>query len=385
MLLQKGTCQKIVDRFINILDTNINIMDLNGNIIASTNKARVNTFHPGAHSCILNSSELIITEANQHLYTGCALGINLPIYYEDEVIGAVGITGDPQFIKGYTLIVKELVELIVAEDEHRKYIQLKEETKRSFFTQLFNELPSVQEEVLESRAHIADFNFSASKRIVLLEINTADQADKSSKTNFEKQKIKTKIRTYIKTTLQIHEDIIDLYEDEIILILHDHLHLEAFLSKTAKSLIDYYQVLPRFYISDLCNQLKDYAPNYKKTKTLATLYKGKAVYTSFLWVNNYHLELMLNTLSEGEKLFYLNTFHNLFSCPKKDQAYYDLLETVKSYFECNMSSSDTAVHMNLHRNTVRYRLNKFNDLYQIDITKPYECMKIYLAIKLFLD
>lgn len=383
MLLQKETCQKIVDRFINILDANINIMDLNAKIIASTNQARVGIFHSGAQSCISNGRELIITKATQKLYPGCEPGINLPIYYDEDIIGTVGITGDPEAIKGYTLIVKELVELIVAEDEHRKYTALKEETKRSFFTQLFNAFTPDQEALLESHAPIADFNFSDNKRIILLAINALDSTIQNDKTSLEKQKLKTKIKAYIKTKLQLHEDIIDLYDDEIILILNDHIGLEPFLTTITHALTKYYELIPTFYISDLCTRLKDYAQNYKKTKALTALYKQQKPPSPLLWVKHYHLELMLDTLSAHEKNYYLNTFHHIFNEGSKDQSYYDLLETISIYFECNMNNNDTATKMNLHRNTVRYRLNKFKDLYQIDISKPYECMKVYLAINLF--
>ncbi|MDF2804711.1 MAG: putative sugar diacid recognition, partial [Anaerocolumna sp.] len=43
MLIKKDTCQKIVDRFKNILDKSINVMDLEGEIIASTNQDRIGT------------------------------------------------------------------------------------------------------------------------------------------------------------------------------------------------------------------------------------------------------------------------------------------------------------------------------------------------------
>lgn len=384
MLLQKDTCQKIIDRFINILDTNINIMDLEGKIIASTTKSRVNTFHKGAHLCVLSGNQLVITKDNQSLYKGCEPGINLPIYYDSEIIGVVGITGAPEEIKGYTLVVKELVELIVVENEQRKYVALKEETKRSFFAQLFNESMAAQVDVLESRALIADFHFKGDKRIVLVETWALKNDLKNKKDSFEKQRQKTKLKAYIKTKLQPSENVIDLYEDEIILILNDSLSINSFLEEIKGELEQHYQTALRLYVSETCSHLKDYAKNYKKTKLLIELYKNRDTPESILWVAGYKLELILNTLAPDEKAYYLSTFSTIFDKNQKDQSYYDLLETIKIYFESNMNGIDTARRMNLHRNTVRYRINKFKDLYQVDVTKPYECMKLYLAIKLFL-
>ncbi len=385
MLLQNDTCQKIIDRFINILDTPINIMDLAGKIIASTNKSRVGTFHQGAHLCVLSKNELTITKNNQSLYKGCEPGINLPIYYNNEVIGVVGITGNPEEIKDYTLLVKELVELIVVENEQRRSLALKEETKLSFFTQLFNESTPIQEEILQSRAYIVGFNSKGSKRVVFLEIRILAQDLNNEGNSLEKQRLRTKLKSYLKTKLQMNESVIDLYEDELILIINDTSSLYSFLDSIKKELEQHYPIALRFYISEVCTHLKDYAKSYKKTKLLIALYKHKDLHKNILSVIDYKLELMLNSLDQDEKAYYLDTFNALFGESPKDQSYYDLLETIKVYFESNMNGLDTATRLNLHRNTVRYRINKFKDLYQIDVTRPYVCMKVYLAIKLFLE
>ena len=48
-----------------------------------------------------------------------------------------------------------------------------------------------------------------------------------------------------------------------------------------------------------------------------------------------------------------------------------------------MKIGETAKMMYVHRNTIMYRLNKLKKMYGIDITKPYECTKIYLAILIY--
>lgn len=56
-----------------------------------------------------------------------------------------------------------------------------------------------------------------------------------------------------------------------------------------------------------------------------------------------------------------------------------MLTTIEVYFGNKMSIKDTSQAMFLHRNTVTYRINKFKDLYKIDVTDPYYWMFIYIS------
>jgi carbohydrate diacid regulator len=139
------------------------------------------------------------------------------------------------------------------------------------------------------------------------------------------------------------------------------------------------------YSSDICRELKMYGSEYKNTKRLLKLCRNKKISTqALIGVDQYKLELMIDTLAQEEKAYYLASYKKIFEAVPKDKNYYDLLKTVRVYFEKDMDIIETAERMMLHRNTIRYRLNKFKEVYDIDVSKPYECMKLYIAIKLYM-
>ena len=384
VLLKKDNCQKIVDRLVDILDQNINIMDLEGKIIASTNKERIGTFHKGASLCLESGKELVITKENQTLYKDCQEGINLPLYYEQDRIGVVGITGEPEEIKKYARIVKELVEMIVLENEQRKYKELRQETVRSFFIQLFNSKNAIDEELLRSRAYMVKFDYQEPKRIVFLEFREIHGATEE-RPSLEKQKQKNRLIQYINTKIAMNEIVIDLYEDEIILVLNDTNQMSVFLNKLQQELETYYHVGLRLYISERCTDLRAYAKNYENAKKLVELYKRQEKLPQVLWTEDYKLELMLAALTNEEIKDYLLLYRHIFTDEGvKDKSFDDTVETIRIYFENNMSISHTAEQLYIHRNTVKYRLNKFKRVFKVDINKPYECMKLYIGIKLWM-
>jgi carbohydrate diacid regulator len=94
MYLNASTAQDIIKEISPFIHYDLNIMDGNGLILASTNAHRMGTHHEGARILIdSQKSQLIVT--NDYEYEGCKTGVNLPIYFAGQVIGVVGITGDP--------------------------------------------------------------------------------------------------------------------------------------------------------------------------------------------------------------------------------------------------------------------------------------------------
>ena len=89
--------------------------------------------------------------------------------------------------------------------------------------------------------------------------------------------------------------------------------------------------------------------------------------------------MLVKGISKTTKNMYIeNNFLQLFEGHNKLSE--EMMKTVKMYFMNNMLVGQTAKAMYIHRNTVLYRLNKFKSLYGIDLSKPYECTKVFLAI-----
>src|SRR5690554_6267148 len=114
MRLTVKLAQEIVERTMNVLGKNINIMDYNGVIIGSGNKDRVNTYHEGAVKVLETRERFIVTEEKAKSLRGVKPGINLPIKFNDKIIGVVGITGKIDEVESYGEIVKNLVELMLS-------------------------------------------------------------------------------------------------------------------------------------------------------------------------------------------------------------------------------------------------------------------------------
>jgi carbohydrate diacid regulator len=95
-----------------IIDTNINVMDARGRIIGSGDRERIGELHEGA--LVLSQGRVVdIDDAvAKHLH-GVRQGINLPLRLEGEIVGVIGLTGEPESLRKYGELVCMTAEMML--------------------------------------------------------------------------------------------------------------------------------------------------------------------------------------------------------------------------------------------------------------------------------
>ena len=105
--------QDIVDRAMTILPHNVNVMDSQGLILGSGEKKRINTRHEGAQLVLANHRTVEIDEQAAENLKGVQPGINLPLMHDNELVGVLGISGDPKSLRIYAELVRMTAEMLV--------------------------------------------------------------------------------------------------------------------------------------------------------------------------------------------------------------------------------------------------------------------------------
>jgi len=113
MLIPDALAQHIVDAAQAIIRCNVNIMDREGVIIGTAQPERKRTFHKGARDVIESGRDVEIRARDVARYPGARAGVNLPIVLEGQVIGVVGVTGDPDAVRDPARLIKMITELIL--------------------------------------------------------------------------------------------------------------------------------------------------------------------------------------------------------------------------------------------------------------------------------
>jgi carbohydrate diacid regulator len=113
--LDHDLAQDIVDRAMAILPYNVNVMDSQGLILGSGEPERVNTRHEGAQLVLANGRVVEIDAQTAIHLKGVQPGINLPLMLDQRLIGVLGITGEPEQLRTYAELVRMTAEMLVGQ------------------------------------------------------------------------------------------------------------------------------------------------------------------------------------------------------------------------------------------------------------------------------
>ncbi len=115
--IDHALAQDIVDRAMAILPCNVNVMDYLGIIIGSGEAERLYTRHEGAQLVLANSRVVEIDSHTARQLNGVRPGVNLPLMLDQKLVGVLGITGEPDEVRVYAELVKMTAEMLM---EHRR-------------------------------------------------------------------------------------------------------------------------------------------------------------------------------------------------------------------------------------------------------------------------
>ncbi|AWY39365.1 CdaR family transcriptional regulator [Pseudomonas putida] len=113
--LDHDLAQDIVDRAMAILPYNVNVMDSQGLILGSGEPERINTRHEGAQLVLANGRVVEIDAQTAIHLKGVQPGINLPLMLDQRLIGVLGITGEPDQLRTYAALVRMTAEMLVGQ------------------------------------------------------------------------------------------------------------------------------------------------------------------------------------------------------------------------------------------------------------------------------
>ena len=131
MIISEELAQRIVDSAMLLVHRNVNIMNRDGVIIATGHPHRLHTFHKGAKDVIETGMVIEIYPDQLERFPGALQGVNLPIVFDEQIVGVVGVFGVPEEVRDTGRLVKAITELILErelmQEETRSRYKLREQ------------------------------------------------------------------------------------------------------------------------------------------------------------------------------------------------------------------------------------------------------------------
>lgn len=332
-MITKQLANQIVEQTMLRLQRNINVMQTNGMILASGDQMRVESIHEGALIVAQTKKPLWITELNNHLYPKTKPGINLPIFYQNELVGVIGITGDPDQIEEIATLVQLTTEMMV----HQALIVSEREWKRKMQEMIFQELMSNQviQKVMFERMTKLGFSPKPPFYAWMIELNPESNSYQTIVQDLEHFFQNDSI---ILGHYQLHEHFILISEME-------EKEMEKKLSMLSPKLKKY--ITLRLGVGQVVETLDSIHYAYETAKVALQYGDPQKVIVYFEDVELYSL---LKNRESSEAQHFTNRM--LKGLNEK------LLHTLQEYFNCNQQLAICAETLEIHRHTLTYRLNQ---------------------------
>ncbi|MEK4397850.1 CdaR family transcriptional regulator [Bacillus sp. FSL K6-2860] len=362
-MLTMTLAEKIVDEVKKVLTEEIIIAQTNGTIIAATDPARIGQFHEGAYLTSFEGQKRILTKDDEQQMKGVKAGINLPIYFKQEVIGVIGMTGNPVHVSPFGEILRKMTELLIQEHEFFLETETDERQLEAFVFDWLH-LPETAINLTEKAARL---QLDVKKQRVVVLIDCHDES-------FMKQDQYKKVKEMLHLTNQ--EMIVRWGHARFLLMLQTsandrdtlqqrlfHIHASLTSRSTSKVLIGAGKPAAGHMMKQSFHQA------FRALK-LAN------VDTPIVFDEDLTLELFIEEVSQETKEVFLDrTIAPLLPYP-------ELVKTLRVLITSDYSLKYTAEAMHVHINTLHYRLKRIQDLTTLDPKRMQDAMLFYLALML---
>ncbi|MFC0321981.1 sugar diacid recognition domain-containing protein [Gallibacterium melopsittaci] len=357
MNINKEIAQKIVIRTMKIIPYSVNVMDQNGIIIASGNPSRLNQKHTGAVLAIRENRVIEITSELAKLWNYEAReGINLPITYQGKILGVVGISGMPSEVKPFAELVKMTAELITEQAILLEQERWRHRYKEEFFLTIIKTATLSNELLIKAKEF--GINFDENFVCILLKLQEGNEEN----------------------------------------IQHLFIYLEQYYPSkmtviTALNQIAILQAIPTNQNFSLPTQFVNRLP-VKAKIAIGGIFSGKQAlyyaYSTAFSTLEYGIKKSPNKalyLFEDYKLpALLEQYFDSWQCQEllrplqvlTEDKYTNLVKTLEKYFSSNCDLTLTSESLFIHQNSLRYRLQKIEEITHLSFNKIAEKFILYL-------
>ncbi|MFS0821664.1 CdaR family transcriptional regulator [Bacillus sp. 1P02SD] len=354
-MLTREIADKIVQQTIKRLGRNINIIDTNGIILSSGERARIGTFHKGGHKVIETGEKLYLAKQDIENYQGALPGINLPIKFQNEVIGVVGISGAPEEVGEFGELVVMMTELMIQQIVILDEVEWKYRTREFLLEEILSESPQFPK--INQKLKLLGIELEDTLEVIVIKIY-------GNFKNLISKNVYEGLSDFIPTMNSV-SGFID--SKTFAIVLNSQIHRKETILERCFSFFNNYFKIVQVGTGHPVNKLSQVYDAYKEIETAI-----KVSDKNIVWVQQLETEIVLSSIAPEKRKKFLDSIINSLS--------EEWLYTITLFFENDLNISETAKQLFIHRNTLTYRLDKVLEITGYDPRKFSDAVILRIAL-----
>ncbi|CNK34641.1 putative regulatory protein [Yersinia mollaretii] len=376
--LDPRLAQEIVTRTMKIIDTNINVMDGKGRIIGSGDEERLGELHEGALLSLSHGRIVDIDEAVARQLHGVRPGINLPLRLEGEIVGVIGLTGNPGQLRQYGELVCMAAEMMM---EQARLVHLLAQDSRLREELVLNLIRTEEiSPALIEWAQRLGVDINEPRVVAVVDVDSGQLSVDSAMS--ELQELQTLLTTPERNNLIAIVSLTEMVVLKPALNSHgrwdaiDHRRrMELLLSRMTER----GRLRVRLSLGNFFTGPGSIARSYRTARTTMAVGKQRLPEQRSYYYQDLVLPVLLDSLRGGWQA-------NELALPLAKLRAMDsnglLRRTLACWFRHNVQPTATAKALFIHRNTLEYRLNRISELTGLDLANFDDRLLLYVALQL---
>ncbi|MEL0638605.1 sugar diacid recognition domain-containing protein [Marinomonas sp. TI.3.20] len=378
MFIDQQAAQKIVDRAMKIIGHNVNVMNHLGVIVGSGDPLRIGSLHEGALHVLSSHSEVGFSAKEASLLSGVQGGINLPIVCNGETVGVAGITGDPDKVRKYADLVVMTAELMVEQAGLTAQVQWDKRQREGVIGRLIQG-EFERDSMFDDRIERLGIDLTVPRIAVVIKIMAEDGGELPLE----------KMQYILRLLDSCDPDSLAVISEPTQLVVLPTISIQDGVwneDRTRQQLFELCSSLKKQnhlnfkvgqgqYFPSLEGLSKSYRSALKTLDTGRVCRPDQQVY----FPRDLVLDMILKQVQptwEGEQL--ISEYQKLIVGDKNGV----LRKTLITYFEQNTDFGLSAKALHIHRNTLRYRLDKIEGILGFELSNWNSLVRFYLAFRL---
>ncbi len=332
--------QELTEMAINLsalIKHNVNIFNVDGEIVGSSDLSRIGEYHSIAHGIIKGEiKDFSFYDTNREYVKP---GINLPILSNGKIIGAVGITGDPNEVMIFSKILKMALEMQI----ERRLEEDKRMSSRKYEKQVVLDILFDLSGFADIDQRLRVIGFNRKEYNVLIKFYDIDH---NFKRLFDNISI-LEANMNDKVTFILSSD----KEQKIQTLVHEikDKKIECIIS----DIVPFDKLSNEYRVINYVEQGKGKNPGLFLTKDFK--------------LNSFLSQIDITTFAEFPE-----------ALPILDNP--TLVETFEEYIKNDLSLVKTSEDMFVHINTLKYRIKKIEELTGCSLKNVDDILKLKLSI-----
>lgn len=349
----------LVQEINHLINEDVIITNEDGTIVASTDPSRLDYFHEGAFLAMKQRKTISMTNELSKTLQGVRKGIVLPIIIENKPFGVLGITGEPEKVESYGQIIQKMAELFIKGTIDQMTQEKMARNLELFVFDWINDILPVP--LLKERATFFNIQLNAYSQVISFHFpfTTGDLSYKDIlvlRTNWDQKKFAIFVRWGQGKLLIIDRK-------------YNRNNLKIKLKNFLKIL--QHQIGTKVFAGvGQSSEYKNLSRSFEQAER-ACFIAGKE--KQIVFEEELKFEMIQHEIHKEIKAKFIErTIGPLL----EDET---ILKTLSSWLDHNMSITQTAEALHIHKNTLYYRLEKIESLTKLNVRKIDDLVLFYIG------